>query len=150
MSNTEQADTAIDNGLEHRQVPITEDGKEIFKVDEKLQSLIQFLNDQELYTYNSCQDNVEDTVWIQYDLGSWIHITTIAYDNKAYELLEFIQEICLIELTFQDDGRPDKNDEYWLPGENLIWGTSVRFPKELLPEFEQLIRDLFGENSPKK
>ena len=40
---------------EHKQVPILEEGKEIFQVDKGLQSLIQFLWDRELVTIKSCQ-----------------------------------------------------------------------------------------------
>jgi len=145
MNNTEQEDIAIDNGLEHKQVPIMENGEEIFKVDEKLQSLIQMLNNHEIYTYNSCQDNIEDTVWIEYDLGSWVYITTLAYDNKSHDLYNFMEEVCHVLLLSSDDGQPDENDEYWIPGENLIWSASVRFHKELLPDFELLIGKLLGE-----
>jgi hypothetical protein len=133
---------------EHKQVPIMEDGEEIFQVDKKLQSLIQFLCDQEIYTYNSCQDNVGDTVWIQYDLESWMYITNVAYNSDNYELFQFIEEICQVLLLSSDDGNMDENDEYWIPGKNLIWSASVRFPKELLSEFEQLIRDLLNGITP--
>ena len=43
MSSKKQEDITIDKGLKHKQVRIIEAGKEIFRVDEKLQSLIQML-----------------------------------------------------------------------------------------------------------
>ena len=132
---------------EHKQVPIMYEGEELFQVDEKLQSLIQFLSDRDIETFNSCQDNTGDTVWIEYDLESWMYITTLAHKNNADELMEFIIEICEILLLSFDDGYVDENDEY-IHGEGLIWSASVRFSKELLPEFEQLIRGLFNEVTP--
>jgi len=145
MNSNEQIDTSIVSGLEHKQMPIMEDGEEIFQVDEKLQSLIQFLWDQDIFTYNSCQDNVHDTVWIEYELNSWIYISTIAYKNKSLELFHFIEEACHVLLLSTDDGELDENDEYWISGENLIWSASVRFHKELLPDFEELIRNVLDE-----
>jgi len=133
----------MNSSLVHRQVPIMENGEEVFKVDEHLQGLLQFFCDQNIITYNSCQDNSGKRVWVEYDLESWIYIKTLAYKTKQYELTHFIDEICQIDLLSCDDGCSDENDEYWIPGEDLIWSASVRFPKEFLPEFEALIRELF-------
>ena len=132
----------MNSSLVHRQMPIIENGEEIFKVDEDLQSLMQFFCDQNIITYNSCQDNSGKRIWVEYDLESWIYIKTLAYKSESYELVQFIDEICQIELLSCDDGHPDENDEHWIPGENLIWSASVRFPRNFLPEFEALIREL--------
>jgi len=128
--------------LEHKQVPIVEDGEEIFTVDENIQSLMQYFCDVNIITYNSCQDNSGRRIWVEYDLESWIYIKTLAYKSESYELVQFIDEICQIDLLSCDDGHPDENDEHWIPGENLIWSASVRFPRNFLPEFEALIREL--------
>lgn len=133
----------MNSNLIHKQVPIIENGEEIFKVDEHLQSLMQFFCDKNIITYNSCQDNSGKRIWVEYDLESWIYIKTIAYKSESYELTQFIDEICQTDLLSCDDGHPDDNDEYWIPGKNLIWSASVRFPREFLPEFEALVRDLF-------
>ena len=52
-------------GLEHKQAPILYEGEVIFKVDHRLQSLIQFYVDHGILTCNSCQDNVGETTWIE-------------------------------------------------------------------------------------
>ena len=125
---------------EHKQAPIYADGEVIFSVDEKLQTLIQYLNDNDIYTYNSCEGNVNDTCWIEYYLGSWLEITEMAFRTQSQELYRFIEDACKVLLLSTDDGMLDENDEYWIEGENLIWSASVRFSKELLPDFEALVK----------
>lgn len=126
--------------LEHKQAPITYEGEIIFTVDEKLQSLIQFFVYKGIETFNSCEDNTNGNAWIAFELEDWMFINEIAFRSEPRDLYAFIEEQCEVELRSQDDGEPDENDEYWIEGEHLIWGASVRFPKELLDDFEQLIR----------
>ncbi len=126
--------------MEHKQAPITYEGEVIFEVDEKLQSLIQFLFDNGYETFNSCEDNVEDTTWIQYGLDHWKLINEIAFRSRPHDLYDFIEEHCFVELRSRDDGHPDEDDEYWIEGNSIHWTASVRFPKEFLELFEQLIR----------
>lgn len=133
------------SGLRHKQAPIIDDGEVIFSVDEKLQNLIQFFWDNDIFTFNSCQDNVRKTCWIEYELSDWIEITEMAFRIESRDLYQFIEEECQVLLLSTDDGQPDENDEYWLEGENLIWTASVRFRKELLPKFEALVRSAFAE-----
>ena len=109
-------------------------------MDEKLQSLIQFFWDNGITTFNSCQDNVRNTCWIEYDLADWIEITEIAFLSESQDLYQFIEDECDVRLLSMDDGHPDEEDVYWIEGENLIWSASVRFPKKLLPTFEALVR----------
>ncbi len=135
---------------QHKQAPITENGEVIFSVDVKLQSLIQFFSDNNIFTFNSCQDNVKKTCWIEYELGDWIKITEMAFRIESRDLYQFIEEECQVLLLSSDDGQPDENDEYWLEGENLIWTASVRFRKELLPKFEALVRSTFAEFNPEE
>lgn len=116
-----------------------DEGEVVFSVDEKLQPLIQFLYDNGFDTFNSCENNVQGTCWIEYELGDWIAIKEIAFRSDPQDLYRFIEEECHVELLSCDDGSPDDNDE-WIEGEELIWTASVRFPKELLPAFEELIR----------
>lgn len=111
--------------LEHKQAPIYEDGKIIFSVDEKLQTLIQCLYDNDIYTFNSCEDNVKGTCWIEYDLGGWLEITEMSFGTESQDLYRFIEEECQVLLLSTDDGSPDENDEYWIEGENLVWSASV-------------------------
>jgi hypothetical protein len=131
--------------LEHKQAPIMEENEVAFYVDEKLQSLIQFFYDNGIETFNSCQDNVEDTCWIEYLLDDWMAINEAAFRNESQDLYRFIEEYCDVRLLNTDDGCPDENDEYWIEGENLIWSASVRFSKELLPDYEEILRKTFAE-----
>lgn len=131
---------------EHTQVPIFEDGEEIFKVDEHLQSLIQFLWDLGLGTFNSCQDNVRDCAWIEYELGAWMLIVDTAFRSESDDLYRFIEEECEVLLLSCDDGELDENDEFWIEGENLIWSASVRFQKEHISDFEAMLRESFSDS----
>jgi len=126
--------------LEHKQAPITYEGEIIFTVDEKLQSLVQFFVDKGIETFNSCEDNTNGNAWIQFELEDWMFVNEIAFRSESRDLNDFIEEQCEVLLLSGDDGEPDETGEYWMEGENLIWGASVRFPKDLLKEFEQLIR----------
>lgn len=125
---------------EHKQASIVVDGEVLFSVDEKLQSLIQFFVDNEIYTFNSCQDNVRGTCWIEYELSDWIDISETSFRSESQDLYRFIEDECEVILLSTDDGHPDEEDVYWIEGENLIWSASVRFPKKLLPTFEALMR----------
>ncbi len=131
--------------MEHNQAPITFEDKEIFTVDEKLQSLIQFLWDKDFSTFSSCEDNAAGETWIEYAMEDWIAITEIAFRSKMRDLYDFIETECDVLLLSSDDGQPDDNDEYWIEGENLIWSASVRFGKENLELFEKLIRAVLEE-----
>lgn len=131
--------------IEHKQAPILDEGEVVFSVDEKLQPLIQFFYDNGIQTFNSCEDNVEETCWIEYALEDWIAINEIAFQNESRELFTFIEDECQVLLLSGDDGYLDKNDKYWIDGENLIWSASVRFSKGLLPVFEGLLRATFAE-----
>lgn len=131
--------------IEHQQAPIFDNGEVVFSVDQKLQQLIQFLYDKDFLTFNSCEDNVGGTCWIEYFLEDWIAINEIAFRAESQELYRFIEEECDVRLLNTDDGYPDENDEYWIDGENLIWSASVRFPKKQLPFFEKLVRITLAE-----
>jgi len=135
---------------EHKQMPIIDDGEVIFSVDEKLQSLIQFYWDKGFHTWNSCQDNVRDMCWIEYDLEDWIFINEVAFRTEPRDLYEFIDEECEVLLLRHDDGQPDEKGEYWIEGENLDWSASVRFHKELLADFEALIRATLTDLNPEE
>ena len=125
---------------QHKQAPIIVNGKVEFTVDEKLQTLIQFLWDNGVLTFNSCEDNVQGTCWIEYSLLDWIEVSEISFHSESQDLYRFIEDECNVIMLSSDDGYPDVNDEYWIEGDNLIWSASVRFPKELLPTFEEHIR----------
>ena len=126
--------------MDHKQAPISHGGETIFTVDEKLQSLIQFFVDKGIMTFNSCEDNTNGNAWIEFGLGDWLFINEVAFRSESRDLYEFIEEQSEVKLLSSDDGYPDEDDEYWIEGEDLIWSASVRFPKELLEVFEQLIR----------
>jgi len=130
----------------HKQAPIIVDGEVDFYVDEKLQGLIQFLWDKDILTFNSCEENVIDTTWIEFSLFDWMELVEIAFKSESRDLYDFIQEACDGNLLSCDDGHPDENDEYWIEGEEQIWSASVRFPKEYLGTFEQYVRDLLGDD----
>ena len=132
---------------EHKQSPIYVDDELVFTVDEKLQSLIQFLTDNEIITFNSCQDNVQGSCWIEYSLRDWLELSEISFQSEAKELVQFIEDECEVLLLSCDDGCPGKNNKYWITGENLIWSASVRFHKKLIPEFEEIIRATLEDSS---
>ena len=67
------------------------------------------------------------------------------FHGRSYELREFIEGACEVKLHFQDDGFPDENDEFWIEGGSLIWTASVRFPKECLKDFEQMLQGILGD-----
>ena len=136
--------TTTRSELEHKQAPIKFEGEVIFSVDKKLQKLIQFFVDNGIETINSCEDNVEGTCWIQYELGAWIEISEIAFRSEPQDLYQFIEEECFVELLSRDDGGPDENDE-WVEGDSLMWTASVRFAKERLRTFEKLIRTTLAD-----
>ena len=131
---------ATDSELEHKQAPIMYEGEAIFSVDKKLQKLIQLFVDNGIVTFNSCEDNVGGACWIEFELGDWLDLTEFSFRSEKQGLYRFIQDECDLNLTSQDDGHPDEKDEYWIEGEELIWGASVRFAKELLPTFTKHIR----------
>ena len=128
----------------HTQAPIMVDNEVAFSVDEKLQSLIHLCCDNGFLTFNSCEDDIGGACWIEYELSDWIEISETAFHKDGRHLYHFIEENCAITLLAADDGYPDENDEYWIPGDNLIWSATVRFKKELLPTFENLLRDTLG------
>ncbi len=137
--------TTTRSELEHKQAPIKFEGEIIFSVDKKLQKLIQFFFDNGIVTFNSCEDNVEGTCWIEYDLDDWIAMSEISFRSESQDLYRFIEEECDVKLHSSDDGHPDESDEEWIEGDDLIWTASVRFPKERLRAFEKLIRATFAE-----
>jgi hypothetical protein len=129
---------------EHKQAPIIEDGEVAFSVDEQLQPLVQFLVDKGVMTFNSCQDNVGGTCWVEFALWDWMTITEVAF-GEARDLYQFIEEQREVKLHAFDDGHPDDNDEEWIDGDTLIWSASVRFQKYLLPAFEELMRQALAD-----
>jgi cytochrome c2 len=62
--------TTNDDG--HKQVPIFNEGETVFEVDEGIQSLIQFLYDKGIKTFNSCEDNAGGAIWTEYSLEAWM------------------------------------------------------------------------------
>ncbi len=126
--------------VRHTQAPIMIENEVAFSVDEKLQHLIQFLCDGGILTFNSCESSIDGSCWIEYELSDWIEITETAFSTEGQVLYHFIEENCKVDLLSEDDGGPDENDEYWIPGNNLIWSATVSFKKEQLPTFEKLIR----------
>jgi hypothetical protein len=129
---------------QHTQAPIMVDNEVAFSVDEKLQSLIQFYYDHGFLTFSSCENSLDGSCWIKYELSDWIEIAESSFSRDEQALYHFIDENCKVDLLSEDDGGPDENDEYWIPGNNLIWSATVSFKKELLPTFEKLVRSTFG------
>jgi hypothetical protein len=143
MTFTAPAPAGAEGGymaVDHTQAPITISDEIVFHVDENLQSMIQFLVDRGVCTYNSCQDSSGGTCWIEYDLLDWMEIVNAAFRSSARDLYQFIEEECEVKLHAFDDGHPDENDDYWIEGEDLLWSASVRFPKDMLGRFEKLMQ----------
>ncbi len=128
--------------IEHKQAPIMQDGEVVFTVDEKLQSLVQYLLDNGFETYHSCEDDIDGMTFVEYAIDDWIAITEIAFRNSNRELYEFILDQCDVLLQPFDDGFPDDGNERWVEGDNLVWIASVTFPSEHLPHFEKLVRSV--------
>lgn len=126
--------------FQHEQAPITYEGEVIFTVDAKLRSLIQYLVDKSIETFNGCENTADGMVWIEFELEDWMFINESSFDSESRELHAFIKEHCGVELLSHDDGEPDEKDELWVEGSYLFWSASVTFPKELLNRFEQLVR----------
>lgn len=124
---------------EHPQMPICAGDEVIFTVDEELQTLIQYLFDRGVVTFNSCQDNVNNTCWIQYDLFDWMTLSDLAFNSSCRDLYEFIETACDVRLLSFDDGDLDEDNDEWIEGENLIWSASVRFDRDSFPDFERMI-----------
>lgn len=131
--------------VQHSQAPIINDGEVIFSVDKKLQSLIQFYFDHGIQTFNSCENNVENTCWIAYELSDWMFLTEISFASETQELYQFIEEQCKVLLLSQDNGHLDENEEHWIEGDELIWSASVRFSNALISDFEKIVRATFAE-----
>jgi hypothetical protein len=138
----------MDKQLEskHKQKPIIVDGVVVFSVDEKLQSLIQFLTDNKINTFNSCQEGDRESCWIEYDLEDWLKISEISFRSESQRLYQFIDAECEVLLLMCNDGCHDENVEYWHSGDNLIWSVSVRFQNKLIPDFEEVIRTTLTES----
>lgn len=133
----------------HKQVPIVDrDGKAVFKVDEGLQSLIQFLFNKGIRTRNSCEDNFDGEggfriAWIEFALDAWMGLTSMAFHGNSPELFAFMMN-CQVDLLPDDTGFIDQDDNFW-EGTDLIWSASVRFSADDIAEFEQLLRRTFGD-----
>jgi hypothetical protein len=132
---------------EHKQTPIIVDGVVVFSVDKKLQSLIQFLTDNEINTFNSCQNDELGTCWIEYDLSDWLKVSEISFRSESQSLYNFIQDECEVLLISCDDGYYEDYDEIRHLGDNLIWSASVRFNKKFIPDFEKVVRATLEESS---
>jgi hypothetical protein len=132
--------TTNDDG--HKQVPILRDGETIFTVDEGIHSLLQYLFDKGIQTFNSCEANFDDYIWVEYKLEDWMGITSRAFQGNTYELMEFIEMKCALDLGY-DTGCIDEDDN-WIEYDDLIWTAGIRFPKEELEIFEQLLRETLG------
>jgi hypothetical protein len=132
---------------QHMQLPIIVDREVVFTVDEKLQSLIQLLTDNEINTFNSCQDDSNDSCWIEYDLSDWLELSEISFRSESQSLYQFIEDECEVLLLSCDDGCHDEHTKYWHYGDNLIWSALVRFNKKLIPDFEEIIRDTLEDSS---
>ena len=130
---------------EHPQAPIYFNDGVIFTVDEKLQGLMQYLFDIRVTTFNSCQDNIDEKIWIELSLYDWLIITENAYAQRhGNGFYDFTEENCEVILLSHDDGYLDDNRNEWIEGDNVIWSASVRFPGTLLTEFEALIREVIA------
>jgi len=130
----------------HPQTPIYFEGDVIFTVDEQLQGLMQYLFDNRVTTFNSCQNNIEDKVWIELSLFDWLIITENAYkQRRTNNFYYFSEDECEVKLLSGDDGQLDEANNEWIEGDNVIWSASVRFPRTLLSEFEALIRTVIDK-----
>ena len=88
-----------------------------------------------------------DRIW--YVFISWIGPKSLGLRTcqMAYShLYDFLQCECDNSVCLNDDGHPDEDDIYWVPGENIYLSCSVRFPMNLLDEFMKLFREAHAVN----
>jgi hypothetical protein len=122
-----------ETGLEHRQVAILDAAQEVFTVDENIQPLIQLLYDNEICTFNSCEDNQGGRIWIEFGLFDWLAIVKEAYKlyrHSVHAFYDFVLVDCEVKLQPEDDGRlSESNPDIWIEGDEVVWSASVRFPR---------------------
>jgi hypothetical protein len=141
----------------HKQVEADYMGYSIL-VDDKVLPLLRILWDNDIKTYNSCQDN-NGTIWIEFkhisDLQSIIrkaflknHIINLGSDKiDEWRLYEFFIEMCDIRMNVDDNGFLDRDNNEWIEGDDINFSTSLRFNKEYLTAFIKSLKKVFKEKT---
>ena len=85
------SDDEAEGHLAHKQALVLDrDGNAVFPVDEGIQSLVQYLFDKGIQTFNSCEANFDEYIWVEYKLEDWMGITSRAFQGNTYVLMQFI------------------------------------------------------------
>lgn len=138
--------------VEHEQVGVWLKDYGFVEVDKGIEDIIQNLCHWGFHTNNSCRDNF-GKIWIAF--SSFEAIETIYqmaltdhlknYSEKGFDTLyQFLQDKCEIDLVFDDECIFDPNNENTVISTGRIeHSISVRFDKELLPQFRRLFFELF-------
>src|SRR6478609_3862352 len=106
--------------------------KQGFLVDVKLVHLIEHLNDLGFVTRNSCQDNIEDKTWIQFEsIKSFKNLIRCAKQHGV----EFLSDINMDESNFKLDIDDDDFEHGW----DVDFMVSWRFPKEDIERLTDII-----------
>lgn len=137
------------NKYDHKQIDV-EYNDAIITVDEGIVELLTMIWKEGYETFNSCQNNFGN-IWIEFDMYSFHELVQKARDYETDQmtsahLYDFLQCECDNSVCLNDDGHPDEDDIYWVPGENMYLSCSVRFPMNLLDEFMKLFREAHAVN----
>ena len=129
--------------FKHKQVNVVCFGDNI-EVDEGIADLLQMIWKSGFMTFLSCEDNIDNCIWINFPLSDFKSILRIAYKIKPYDgLLDFIDnKTHSVKFQWADDGYVDDTDN-WINGDNLEFDVSLRFDKSLKNEFMDLWKKTF-------
>ena len=133
----------------HKQVSVDYFG-DIIEVDEGIVDLLQMIWKSGFDTLLSCEDNIDNCIWINFELSDFKRIMKSAYSMKREGgIYDFVQEKShSIYFHFHDDGCTDETDN-WIQGDNLYFDVSLRFNKDLKNEFMVLWKETFSSLLPK-
>lgn len=128
---------------QHPQVKVNYFGYEE-EVDEEIADLLQLIWSCGYKTYNSCQDNNNSKIWIQFSnmyqfqkLVQTAHTYHLKVNGDGWitDTLKDFFENEDMEINIDDDGHLDEEEDEYFSGPNIELLVSIRFPKERKEEF---------------
>ncbi|MCK9150702.1 hypothetical protein [Methanobacterium alcaliphilum] len=133
----------------HKQVDLKINDDFFISVDQGMEDIIRNFFRWEIETCNSCID-YKGSVWIEFcEYADWEkflqltlrnNIAVKGYDSKKETLWDFLQEKSKVNLVFDEELMIDPNQEDNYIGTGvLIICVGLKFPKELLNEFSELL-----------
>ena len=133
----------------HKQVELKVDDDFYIQVDEGMEDIVKNFFHWEIETCNSCID-YKGSVWIEFcEYKDWEQFLQLALRNKIMAsgktpeketLWDFLQEKSRVNLVFDEELIEDPNNEEETIGTGiLIICVGLKFPKELMVEFRELL-----------